>query len=93
MRPAIAIPLGVAGILAAIGTAYGNANGLFAGHPSLAYWFYSASFVMLALSIAGWILSARHSKPFFSLEAFNGEIHASDPAGTSYFFIRMAETR
>jgi hypothetical protein len=56
MKPRIAIPLGVAGILAAIGTTIANANGLFAGHPSLAYWFWAASLVLLVIAIAGWLL-------------------------------------
>jgi len=33
------------------------------------------------------------SKLFFSLEALNGEIHASDPAGTPYLFIRNCGQR
>jgi hypothetical protein len=56
MKPRIAIPLGVAGILAAIGTTIANANGLFVGHPSLAYWFWAASLVMIVIAIAGWLL-------------------------------------
>jgi membrane protein implicated in regulation of membrane protease activity len=55
MKPSIAIFLGVAGILAAIGTAIANANGLFAGHPSWAYWFYGASFLSLMAALVGWL--------------------------------------
>jgi len=61
MKPSIAVPLGVAGILAAIATAIANANGLFAGHPSLAYRLYGASCVLIAISIVGWAVNARHS--------------------------------
>jgi hypothetical protein len=57
MKPHIAIPLGVAGILAGIGTAIANANGVFAGHTSLHFWFYTASFIMIAIAVAGWRLA------------------------------------
>lgn len=56
MKPSIAVPLGVAGILAAIGATIANTNGLFAGHPSLAYWFWGASLVLVVIAIAGWLL-------------------------------------
>lgn len=59
MKPSIAIPLGVAGILAAIGTTIANANGLFAGHPSLAYWFWGGSLAILVIAVAGWLFRPR----------------------------------
>jgi hypothetical protein len=62
MKPGIAIPLGVAGILAAIGTAIANANGLFGGRPSLAYWFWSASFALIIVAIAGWVVNSKQEK-------------------------------
>ena len=62
MKPGIAIPLGVAGILAAIGTAIANANGMFAGHPSSAYWFWGASFGLIIVAIAGWIFNSQREK-------------------------------
>jgi hypothetical protein len=61
MKPRIAIPLGVGGILAAIGTTIANANALFAGHPSLAYWFWAASFAMIVIAVAGWLFGAETS--------------------------------
>jgi hypothetical protein len=53
MKPSIAIPLGLAGILAAIATAIANANGLFAGHPHLSYWFYGCSFILIVVALVG----------------------------------------
>jgi hypothetical protein len=73
MKPKIAIPLGVAGILAAIGTTIANANGLFAGHPSLAYWFWAASLVMIAIAVAGWIFGSDAS-------SFHSSERAKEPA-------------
>lgn len=66
MKPSIAIPLGIGGILAAIGTTIANANGLFAGHPSLAYWFWGASAISITVSTVGGFLGrvkARHIIP------------------------------
>jgi hypothetical protein len=62
MKPTIAIPLGVAGILSAIGTAFANANGLFVGHPSLAYWFWGASFALIAFAIVGSVVNSKREK-------------------------------
>jgi hypothetical protein len=45
--------------LAAIGTAIANTNGLFLGHPSLAYWFWGASFALIAVAIAGWVVNSK----------------------------------
>jgi sugar phosphate permease len=69
MKPQVPILLGVAGILAAIGTAIANANGLFVGHPHLAYVFYTAAFILIAVSIIGWIANKdrRVSVPDVSL--------------------------
>ena len=65
MKPKIAIPLGVAGILAAIGTAIANANGLLSGHPFLAYWLYGASLLLIVISVGGavadWLRSRTNS--------------------------------
>jgi len=72
MKPRIAIPLGVAGILAAIGTSIANANGLFAGHPSLAYWFWAASLAMIVIAVAGWLFGSDTSS-----------FHSSEPATKS----------
>lgn len=55
MKPSIAVPLGIGGILAAIGTSIASTNGLFAGHPYLAYWFWAASSAMIAIAVAGWL--------------------------------------
>jgi len=54
VKPEIAIPLGVAGILAAIGTAIANANGWFVGHPHLVYlcWGGSGALIVAAIAIA-----------------------------------------
>jgi hypothetical protein len=62
MKPVIAISLGAAGILAAIGTAVANANGLFVGHPSLAYWFWGASFALIIVAIAGSVVNSKREK-------------------------------
>jgi hypothetical protein len=62
MKPGIAIPLGVGGISAGIGTAFANANGVFTGHPSLAYWFWGASCVLIALAILGWLANSSGEK-------------------------------
>lgn len=59
MKPSIALPLGVAAILAGIGTAIASANGQFAKHPSLAYWFYGPSLALLLIAVTGWIVSVR----------------------------------
>jgi len=47
--------LGVAGILAGIGTAIASANGAFAGHPHLHYWFYGAAALLVLVAIIGGI--------------------------------------
>ncbi|MBZ5723147.1 MAG: hypothetical protein LAO03_22640 [Acidobacteriia bacterium] len=54
MKPKIAIPLGVAGMLAALGTAIANANGIFTGRPYLAYlcWGISLALIMFAILMA-----------------------------------------
>ena len=62
MKPNIAIPLGVAGILAAIGTTIANANGMFSGHPSLAYWFWGGSLALIAIAVIGWVADWRKLK-------------------------------
>lgn len=54
MNPKIPIYIGVDGILATIGTAIANANGVFLGHPHLMYWFYAGS---IALIITAMILA------------------------------------
>ncbi len=43
--------MGVVGVLTAIGTAITNANGVFNGHPSLAYWFYGAAVVLVIVAL------------------------------------------
>lgn len=64
MKPGIAIPLGVAGILAAIGPPIPitNANGLFGGHPFLAYCFWGASFALIIVAIVGWVVNSKREK-------------------------------
>jgi hypothetical protein len=51
MNPKIPIALGVAGMLAAVGTAIANANGAFAGHPHLSYWFYAGAVAMILVAL------------------------------------------
>jgi hypothetical protein len=53
------------------------------------------SLLALVLYIVGWVIVQKwvRAKPFFSLEAFSGEIHDSDPPGTPYFFIRNCGER
>jgi hypothetical protein len=86
MKPQIAIPLGVGGVWAGIGTAIASYNGWFAGHPSLAYWFWSAAIVLIAISLIGGIKNAKHEagkqkaqaeqgKPRFAVEVLNVDLH------------------
>ena len=58
MKPKIAVPLGIAAMLVAVATAFANANGLFSGHPYLAYWFYAGAGAMLLIAIGGWIFDS-----------------------------------
>lgn len=50
MNPRIPVLVGMAGSLIAIGTAVANANGLFTGHPHLAYWFYGAALILIGVA-------------------------------------------
>jgi hypothetical protein len=80
MKPKIAIPLGVAGMFVAIGTPIANANHLFDGHPTLAYWFYGAAIALIVVALVGWILDAQ-KKP--NIKSAN-ESDTSPPPATAH---------
>jgi hypothetical protein len=58
--PLIAV---LAGILAAIGTATANANGMFSGHPHLPYWFWGAAIVLILFGTAFKLTDEDQKKP------------------------------
>lgn len=63
MNPKIPIVLGVAGILGGIGTAIGNANGAFAGHPFLHYWFYAGAALLILAAVVLVLTSTEQKSP------------------------------
>lgn len=52
--------MGLAGVLAGIGTAIANANGAFAGHPSWAYYLWGVSSLLIIIAIMLSLLPAQH---------------------------------
>ncbi|MGB8583761.1 MAG: hypothetical protein WCD47_23305 [Candidatus Sulfotelmatobacter sp.] len=94
MKPEIAFPLAVGGILAALGTTIANANGLFSGHPRWAFLSYAVSIILIALATFGWIRNRKKEalksepedkdRPHFSIEALDGEIHSY--SGFAHYF-------
>lgn len=75
--------------MAGIGTAIANNNGLFAGHPSWAYWFYGMSALLLACSIVGWIVNAKHSTGIAEIKFTGYELHRTpEPNQLTSIFLR-----
>jgi hypothetical protein len=58
MKPKVAIPLALAGILAAASVSIANANGWFAGRPWLFYLCTGGAIMMIAIAIVGAVIDA-----------------------------------
>jgi hypothetical protein len=90
MKPIIAVPLGVAGILAGIGTAIANANGWFIGHPHLVYWCWGGSFIFIVVAVVGWIFNACHTGETVEIEFTSYELHRTpEPRQLTSIFLRV----